>query len=45
MYVTAFHSGDRKEVTLMHILLIAFLVSLAAGVAAIYICKWLERNK
>ena len=44
MYVTVLHSGDRREVKSVHII-ITFFISLEANIAAFYICKWLERNK
>ena len=44
MYVAVLHSGDRKEVTSVSII-ITFLISLEANIVAFYICNWLERNK
>lgn len=35
--------GNREEVRHMNILT-SFLVSLAAGIACYYICKWLDRH-
>lgn len=40
-----FITSGRKEVEPMGDILIAFLISIIAGVASYYICKWLDRGK
>jgi hypothetical protein len=37
--------SGRKEVISMAEMLIAFFISVAAGVVSYYICKWLDRNE
>ena len=35
--------GDRKEV-IMEEIIIGFLISIMANIAAYYVCKWLDRD-
>ena len=37
------HTGNRKGVSIVEIV-IAFLVSVGAGVVSYYVCKWLDRH-
>lgn len=40
------YTGNRREVsTLFYSTILSFLVSLAAGIACYYICKWLDRYR
>ncbi len=39
-----FITSSRKEVKSVDEIIIAFLISVLAGVASYYICKWLDRG-
>lgn len=38
------YTGNRKEVNGLTAILVSFFVSVAAGIACYYICKWLDRH-
>ena len=38
------YTGNREEVDIMSGIVVSFLVSLAAGIACYYICRWLDRH-
>ena len=38
------YTGNRKEVNGLTTILVSFFVSVAAGIACYYICKWLDRH-
>ncbi len=38
------YTGNREEVDIMSGIVTSFLVSLAAGIACYYICRWLDRH-
>lgn len=46
LYTLPSYTGNRREVsTLFYSTILSFLVSLAAGIACYYICKWLDRHR